>query len=101
MHNQCTWEPADESCPQYQARYSGPELLQQFEGVVLRGPVHAQQREVADVLQRDVNVLTHLQQRVHSTSQRGSTTHEATKTACFEHHARQHQLHVYRQSVMQ
>ena len=68
MHHQCTWEPADESCPQHQARYSGPELLQQFESVVLRGPIHAQQCEVADMLQRNVNVLAHLQRRMHSAS---------------------------------
>ncbi len=36
------------------------QFLEQCYSVELRRPVHAEQRQVGDVLQRDVNVLAHL-----------------------------------------
>ena len=58
---QLTWEASNEGGAQDQPRDAVPELGQEFDGVVLGRAVHAEQSEVADVLQRDVNVLAHLQ----------------------------------------
>lgn len=65
-----TWESGDEGGPQCQARNALPQLPEQLLCVRPRRPVHAQQRQVVDVLQWNVNVLAHLHRRTQVSARR-------------------------------